>query len=525
MDNFEIIVLLISVSTLLVGVAQKLHIPYPIALVIGGLAIGFIPRLEGFTVDPYLILVIVLPPILYYGAYQLPFREFIQNWKDIFSLALGLVIVTTLVVGVVVKWLIPDFSWPLAFALGAIVSPPDAIASTSILRRFAISNHTLTILEGESLVNDASALVFYRIAVFAIFSGTFSLLDASISFVIMSTGGVAVGVITGLVMQYFSHRYLAPVVGVLFSFTIPYSTYFLADSLGLSGVLAVVVNGLIGARMLVVHPSPQRRVFGITVWDVFIIMLNCFVFVLIGMQLGAVTKYMSYMRLAEYFLDGCAITLVMIVVRFIWVYLNRAIAYWYTKYYRKRSCPHAHLMLREATVIGWSGMRGIVSLVAALGLPLAHANGMPLVHRHEAVYITFIVIMLTLLLPGLTLPQLLHFLNIRHLSDTESASKVRQILVSAAEEEIDRLHDQQAISDDEVSILTSYIKARHRVMDSYSLTGPHNSLELARIKVIGAQRQKLIELWRNAEVDDRLIRRMERELDVEESYATRAEIT
>ncbi len=525
MSYFEIIVLLVSICTLLVAIAQRLQIPYPLVLVLGGVVIGFLPDTQPFFFEPHLTLVIVLPPILYYGAYQLPLREVMQHWKEISSLSFGLVIATTVIVAIVIKWLQPEFSWALAFAVGAIVSPPDAVAAMAVLKRFAIHHRTLTILEGESLLNDASALVLYRLALVAILSGTFSFLEAVGLFFEICIGGIAVGIIAGFVMQHFSRRYLDAVVGVLFSFTIPYTTYIIADSLGFSGVLAVVVSGLIGARIQMTNPSPQRRLFGLAVWDVFIIVLNCLVFVLIGTQLGVVTDNMSYSQLAEYCMNGAVLTAVMITIRLVWVYSKGAVNLFHWRSLHQDTKAHAQQLLREATIVGWSGMRGIVSLVAALGLPFTLPNGEPLTGRHEAVYIIFVVIMLTLLIPALTLPKLLAYLKVRHLPDMASASKIRALLVLAAEQEINHLFQEKAIDEDQVSFLNTYFKARHRVLDSSCMLNEAYSLELARIKVIGAQRRKLIELWRNGDVDDRLIRRLERELDVEESHAARAEIT
>jgi len=377
MDNFQIFIMLMFSAALLVGIAQKIHMPYPIALVIGGTAIGFIPTQHVISFDPSLILVIVLPPILYYAAFGISFREFKRNWRDILSLSLGLVVFTTLVIGVIFKWIFPEFPWALAFAFGAIVSPPDAVAATTILKRFAISNRLLTILEGESLVNDASALVLYRLAVVALLSGVFSFSEASIVFVRTVSGGIGVGLVLGYILQNFSRCYLEPVVGVVFSFSIPYITYILADALGVSGVLAVVVNGLVGSKVLIRHYSSLRRILGYAAWDIFIILMNCFVFILIGLQLRTLTSMMTMRQMVQYTEYAFLITFAMITVRLIWVYAKSGVAYIRAKY-KPKSVDRCPQILREAALVGWSGMRGIVSLTAALALPLALPNGMPL---------------------------------------------------------------------------------------------------------------------------------------------------
>lgn len=523
MSTFEIIIILMAFGTLLVGIAQRLHMPYPIALVIGGGILGFTPGFTGFAFHPQLILVVTLPPILYYGAFHIPIREFKRNWMDICSLALGLVIATTLAIGVLFKWLFPELPWALAFAVGAVVSPPDAAAATTILRRFAISHRTLIILEGESLVNDASALVLYKMAVVALLSGVFSLADASMAFVIMTGGGLFFGFVMGLMMQYFSRRYLEPIVGVLFSLTVPYITYIMADAIGVSGVLAVVVNGLIGAHLLVSQQSSLRRVLGVPAWDILIILLNCFVFILLGMQLGAVTDNMTYEHMARYTGYGALITLLMTVVRFGWVFFRRGMAYLSVRHEHKRSA-HANTMLRDATIMGWSGMRGIVSLIAALALPTELLDGSPLLGRQEAVYIIFVVIMFTLLIPGLTLPILLRYLGVNQNTQTEDRTHIRAVLSMVADEELHRLHEEEKLTDEEEGFLVGYFSARHRVLDFASGGPVGHKLEMARVQVIQAQREKLVQLWKIGEVDDRLVRTVERELDVEEAHTIRAEI-
>ena len=262
MDNLPTIFFLLFSAILVVGGAQKFHLPYPIALVIGGAALGFIPGLHTIDFNPHVLLTLILPPILYYAAFGIAFREFQKNWRAIFSLALGLVVATTCIVGLIFKWMFPAYSWALAFTFGAIIAPPDAIAATTILRRFNISSRLITLLEGESLVNDAAALILYKLALTALFSGTFSLVEGGIEFVQIVCGGIIVGFILGILFQFFSKCYLEPTLGVVFSFIIPYITYIVANALEVSGVLAVVVNGLVGARVLIKHHSSLRRVLG-----------------------------------------------------------------------------------------------------------------------------------------------------------------------------------------------------------------------------------------------------------------------
>lgn len=523
--TMQTIVLLMFAATILVGIAQKLRIPYPIALVLGGAAISFLPPAQQpITYDPNLLLVIVLPPIIYSAAFGIAFREFTRNWRTIFSLALGLVVVTTVVIGVLFKWLFPDYPWALAFAFGAIVSPPDAAAATAVLKRFQISSRLLTILEGESLVNDATALVLYRLAVIAILSGTFSLAEGAFEFVKIGSGGIALGVVLGFAIQKFSSRYLEPVVGVVFSFIIPYITFIFANYLGVSGVLAVVTVGLIGSRVIHSHHSSLRRVLGYATWDIFVILMNCFVFILIGLQMHTLVQEMSNAEIIRYVGYAVLITAVMLMVRMAWVYAQKG-----PDYLRALGNPHPNRacsqVLKEAGVIGWSGMRGIVSLTAALALPFVLPDGTPLEGREIAIFMTFMVILITLLLPGLTLPSLIHWLKIDHAAPHFGVHRVAKQLGKVAQDTLDELQAAQTINEEEYNFLHTYFLLQRLIltMSSHTHKKLHN-LETARHKVIHAQRAHLLEMWNQQQIDDVLLTHLEQQLDVEETHIARAEL-
>lgn len=524
MESLQTIFMLLFAAVLLVGVAQKLHIPYPIALVLGGTAIGFMPGLHAIYFEPNLILLTVLPPILYYAAFGTAFREFQQNWRDIFSLALGLVLFTTIVIGIIFKWMFPEFSWALAFAFGAIISPPDAIAATAILKRFAIHARLVSLLEGESLVNDASAIVLYKLAVIAILMGSFSAVQGGMDFIKIVFGGIFVGFVSGFLFQMFSKHYLEPVLGVVFSFTIPYITYMAADFLGVSGVLAVVVNGLIGSRILLTHQSSLRRVLGYATWDIFIILLNCFVFILIGLQLKTITSGMTMKQMALYTGYAFLITIAMIVVRMVWVYSKSGIAY--IKALRSPDssalCPQ---ILRDAAVIGWSGMRGIVSLAVAIALPLTLPSGLPLEGRNEVIFITFVVILLTLVIPGFSLPALIRWLKIQRHTRKYDEQKIRQQLAKVSEEKLHHLLHSKIINQMEFDFLHEYFTSQHRVFEMYhQAEHKMHNFESARLKVIQSQRKKVFQMWQEQEIDDKLLIHLENELDMIEVHIARAEL-
>lgn len=522
-DNFQIITILMFAAVILVGIAQKIRIPYPLILLAGGAAIGFFPN-QNIVFDPNLILVIVLPPILYYAAFEISFREFKSHWKEIISLALGLVLLTTLVVGLIFKWLFPELPWALAFAFGAIISPPDAVAATTILKRFSISTRLLTILEGESLINDASALVLYKLAIVALLSGSFSLFEGGFEFVKTVSGGILVGIVLGYLFQRFSRHYLEPVVGVIFSFTIPYITYIIANTLEVSGVLAVVVNGLIGSQILLRHHSSLRRILGYAAWDIFIILMNCFVFILIGLQLRTLTSFMTLKQMIIYSGYACLITFAMIAIRLLWVYSKNSLDY-FKALHRSHAATRCPEILRESAIIGWSGMRGIVSLTAALALPYAHQNGLLIEGRNEVVFLTFIVILLTLLLPGLTLPLLICRLNIQDQSNHYNTLKIRKQLKEVAEKTIQQMLVSKEISDQDSHFLKEYFTLQVRVLEV--TTSPHSKLqrlETARSVVIQEQRKELFKIWEKLEIDDKILSQLEHELDLEETHFARAKL-
>ena len=295
MELLQITLLLSACAVALCWAARHFNFPYPIALVIGGGLLGFVPLVPQLPFDPELILVLVLPPILYQAAMLTSWRDFALSIRTISLLAIGLVVVTTLAVGVALKLLIPDIPWAAAFAFGAIVSPPDAVAATSVLSRMNIPRRVVTVLEGESLVNDAAALVLYKFAVAAVLTGTFSLLDASVQFAGVALGGIALGIFTGLVF-IIVHRRLGDVfIEVLTALLVPYVAYAVAESLHASGVLAVVAAGLVRGRHAPVLVSAEMRILSRSMWNVMVFLLNMLVFALIGMQLsGSVARLEQY---------------------------------------------------------------------------------------------------------------------------------------------------------------------------------------------------------------------------------------
>jgi CPA1 family monovalent cation:H+ antiporter len=516
MSLLEVILFLMLNAVVLGWIARRLRFPYPIALVIGGGALGFVPKLPEFPFDPQFILVLVLPPILYQAALLTSWRDFKANIRPISLLAVGLVVVTTLAVGGTLKVLVPGMPWAAAFALGAIVSPPDAVAATAILSRLNIPRRVVTVLEGESLVNDASGLVLYKFAIAAVLTGAFSLLDAGAQFVVVSIGGVAIGV--GMALLFvFVHRHLGDVfIEVLTTLSVPYLAYIFAESLHTSGVLAVVAAGLVRGRYAPEIVSAEMRIVARSAWNLLVFMLNSLVFILIGIQLSNITGRLTDYSVAQLVLDGALVSTVAILVRFGWVYLAiygpRMLG---ERFRRQPAQPEA-----EVFIMGWCGMRGIVSLAAALALPLTLDNGEPFPHRDLIIFLTFVVIAVTLVLQGLTLAPLIRKLNVgADWSGHEEEHRAKLALTKAAMAAIDQAARSGQIPDAVAERIRAEFaeKVTVGVAAGEVLHARTDPARLLRRAAIEAERRELIRIWRENLISDEVLHQLEEDLDYQES--------
>lgn len=521
MDEVNSFVFLMFLAILLVGLAQRINVAYPIALVIGGSFFGFLPGIVPFKFNPHHLLTIVLPPILFYASYNISIKDFKLYFNDVFSVAVGLVIATTLLVAFLLKWIMPEVSWGLAFAFGALISPPDAVAATTTLKQFSLGTRLRTILEGESLVNDATALVIYRFAVIALLTGSFSYADAAFDAFYVVGAGLAIGLICGYILNKIS-SYLSPALSAVYSFIIPYLTYCLADSVEASGVIAVVACGLVGARMLMTHFAPLTRVLAWTSWDILIILLNCYIFILIGLEMRHVIEKMS---VEEIFINagyGLLFTLAIVLMRYIWIYTRRLL--WH---FKVRGDPKllkkSKTYFLHAIVSGWAGMRGIVSLTAALALPVVLADGTPVVGRDTVLFLTFEIIFLTLVVPGLTLPWLIKWLKIKPVRTHDAMPEIRKQLSQIATEEIDRMHRDKEIEDHERDLLHNYFGSRHKIMEIVYVSEDHQ-VEQARHKVLHKQRDQLVTMWLSEEVNEEVMNDLISELDIEDAHLVRGQL-
>jgi Na+/H+ antiporter len=511
----ELLLALLVVVALLVTISRRIHVPYPVLLLLGGLVVGLLPGIPRFELDPEIVFLVVLPPILYVSAFLTPIRDFRSNLKNISSLAVGLVAVSAGVVAVMAMAFVPGMSWPLAAALGAIVSPPDAVAASAIAQRLAVPRRVVSILEGESLLNDATALTIYRAAVGAAAAvATVSVIGSLASFVFVALGGILVGLAVGWITAFVRTKLDDTPVEITVSLLTPYAAYLPAEALGVSGVLAAVTAGLFLGRRSSQIMGSEARLAGRAVWESLVFLLNGVVFLAIGLQISSIARAMDRTTVLQLAAVGLLVSVALIAVRALWVFgmsLRDLL-----KKDRRR------IRVRESVVLSWAGMRGVVSLAAALALPVAlPGNALPL--RDAIIIITFTVILVTLVGQGLTLPLVIRALRLGGDADEgHEESHARQELIDEALRRIDDLEkkwpDHKPLID---QLRTSYQHRAEHEEQLHEAPGNEAEQELVehrqiRSDVIDAQRDALLAMRDRGAIDDDVLRSIERELDLEE---------
>jgi CPA1 family monovalent cation:H+ antiporter len=523
MGAAEIFVGLLLTVAVLALVARKLTIPYPILFVIGGLVLGLIPKLPKIRLEPDLVFLFFLPPLLFPAALFTSWRDFRENLRPISLLAVGLVLFTT----VAVAWLAHYFmGLPLAagFVLGAIISPPDAIAATAIAEHLKVPRRIVTILEGESLVNDATALVAYRFAVVAVVTGSFSLPNASLQFLLASGGGLGLGLGIGWLAEQFHRRVDDAPIEITVSLLTPFVAYLLAEHLGVSGVLAVVTAGLYLGRRMPELLNFKTRLQGGPVWEMVEFLLNGFVFILIGLQLpevlGALSSHaIPFPRLAWY---ACLISLAVILIRILWVfpatYLPRLIF--------KKLCRHDHFpKWQHVAVISWTGMRGVVSLAAALALPLTTRDGQAFPGRDLILFLTFVVILVTLVVQGLSLPPLIRWLGIKDDGSMEKEERTARLKANqAALAQLKTIEERDPAKADALQRLRveyedHILQVEGAEPQSAGTPLRRFSSEYERLSRVALlqERQTILELRNESVINDEVLRRIQRDIDLAEA--------
>lgn len=517
MTLIELLVGLLLCSVALAWVARQLHVPYAIALVIGGFAVSFVPELPRIKLDPELILAVFLPPVLYQAALFTSWRDFKRLSRPIATLAIGLVIATTAAVGVMMHWLVPGLPWAAAFALGAIISPPDAVAATAILGPLRMPRSLVAVLEGESLVNDASGLVLYKIAVAAVVTGVFTWHGKIIEFLWIGVGGVVLGVLLGRLFVEIQRRLGDTMVEVLFALTLPYTAYLVAEGLGVSGVLAVVAAGLVRARYTADIISPATRLLTLNLWNVIVFLFNSLIFIMIGLELPSVIAGLTHIPTGRLVLYAAAVVGTALAVRLFWVFPLASLSVLPLRMFERhyRSPPW-----QAKVVVGWCGMRGIVSMAAALALPHVTAHGAAFPERQLLIFLTFATIASTLLLQGLTLAPLIRWLKIAKDTGPEEEERQARIQMShAALAEINRRAAEGNLDEESIRTLRALYSTRLEHIDppqDSSIERPPDMTAL-QIEALRAERRQLLKLWREGTVGDDTRRSLERELDLEDA--------
>jgi CPA1 family monovalent cation:H+ antiporter len=517
----ELILILLVVAAALAVAAERLKVPYPILLVVGGLALAFIPGLPQVHIDPEMVLLLFLPPLLFAAAWFTSWRDFAANRRPIALLAVGLVVVTTTAVAWVAHAVVPGMSWPVAFVLGAIVSPPDAVAATAVTQRLKVPRRIVTILEGESLVNDATGLVAYRFALAAVATGHFSLAHAAGRFAVVAAGGVAVGLAVGWLAAQIHRRMEDFQLETVITLLTPYAAYIPAEHLGVSGVLATVAaGGYLGWR----NPellSALTRFRGRGVWSVLLLLFNGLVFILIGLQLASIRALKYDIPWGRLILDAVAVSAVAIVARLLYVPIG---TYGPRLLSRKLRARDPTPPWQAVALIGWTGMRGIVSLALALALPLTLPDGQPFPHRATVVVLSFAVILATLLLQGLTLPGLIRLLRLK--DDGADLREERQALLHASEAAVKRLTEI-----DQTSIINPQLLERVRLPYEQRLErlteqtredpecrlteGEGTAFRRLRGEALAAERKAVVELRNHGKISEEVLHKVQEALDLE----------
>jgi CPA1 family monovalent cation:H+ antiporter len=526
MNNLGIILIIFGILLALQAIADKIRLPNAVLLVIVGVSLWFIPGLPSIELNPEVVFLLFLPPILYDAASHTSWHDFKAEIRPISTLAITLVFLTTTAVAIACYYTIPGFTWPLAFVLGAIVSPPDAVAATSIIKGMGLNKKVLTILEGESLVNDASALIAYRFAIAAIGTGSFIFLDAGIEFLVLLMGGIAVGLVIGFIFIII-HKIIPnnSIIGTSLTLLTPFVAYLTAEHWHTSGVLAVVSTGLMISWRSSEIFSYETRIRNSAVWDTVIFLLNGFIFIIIGLNLPSIFNDLNGYSMDDLIFYGALVAGVTISVRILWVF---GASYSLFKRNNKHS-PDEGDNWKNMLIVAWTGTRGVVSLATALALPLTLSNGAEFPQRSLILFLAFVVIFVTLVVQGLSLPVLIKILNVKSHGHAEEERDLRLLMatnvVSFIEHELsDTINEQIRMQVKRpFSEITRTLsrEMKNDFQGSRVIYPEGSSLVDAKKEIHQFQRQLLINFHKGGTFNQSIIRRLEQELDYEELQLNR----
>jgi CPA1 family monovalent cation:H+ antiporter len=503
--------------------ARRLQTPYPIVLVIAGLALSVVPGTPRIELNPDVVFYVVLPPLLYAAAWITPWREFSHNLVSIISLACGLVSFTIIGVALAAQWLLPDFDWRLGVILGAVVAPTDPIAATAIATRIGLPRRIVDLLEGESLVNDATGLLAVEFGVALAMGGdapTFG--TGLLRFAYLVVGGLAIGGAVAFVVDWIERQIDDGPIEITISLMVPYAAYVGAESIHASGVLAVVMCGLLLSRRSAEFFSPAVRLQIYAVWSAIVFILNGVVFVLIGLQLSGIVRALSGMSLPRLVAEGALFSVLVIGLRLIWVQPGARMSYFIRHRFLHQTEPRPPW--RELFVLGWSGMRGVVSLAAAMALPVLLPGGAPFPQRNLIVFLTFSVVVTTLVVQGLTLPSLSRAFGLT--GETGVACEAQEAHQTALQAALSHLEEARgrdrpeyaAVYDDLAQHYREQLDALTRTTDGNADTPlQYNKSRALYHELLRVQRSTLLRLRREERINDEVLRELERDLDLQEA--------
>jgi monovalent cation/hydrogen antiporter len=517
----QTIFFMLAVLAAVAVAAKRLNVAPSILLVVAGIGVAFIPGLPKVRLAPELVLLVILPPLIYSAGVAMSWREFRFNLRPIALLAFGCVVFTTCVVAAAAHYVL-NFDWATGFLLGAIIAPPDVVAPLAIARRLGLPRRLMVVLEGEGLANDATALILYRFAVVAITAGTFSAPQAAGTFIAIVVGEIAYGIAVGWLSLHLRQWAREPRVEITLSLMTPYLAYWVPEHLGGSGVLATVACGLYvswnGPRLI----PPATRLQGIFFWDLFVYLIEGLVFLLTGLQARALIEGAHIFTLRELLVAAVLTTVITIAARFIWVFPATYIPRWISPALAKRDPAPSW---QGPFLLSFTGVRGVVSLAAALAIPYALANGQPFPHREMIQYVTFGVIIFTLVGQGLMLPAVVRWLGLTKLGKQERKDEIKHELHArqAALKEVTKRLEKAIKNSDLPTEMIEHLRTRNQsrlqILPTNLTEGLDHMRQTAVLKkaLIDAEREFIYQLLRDGKITDEARRRIEYELDLEEA--------
>ncbi len=522
-QGVELVFLLLLFFVVAFGaMARKLQIPYPIVMVIGGGLLALVPGIPRVELNPDLIFFVILPPLLYAAAWVTSWREFSRNIVNILLLAVGLVFFTVAGVAIGAPYLLSGFDWKLGLVLGAIVAPTDALAATTIAERIGLPKRISDVLEGESLVNDATGLLALEFGLALVVRGqTLTVAEGVVRLLYLIVVGVGLGLVTGLIVDWIERRIDHGPIEIAISILTPYAAYLSAETAHASGVLAVVTCGLLLSRRSSDFFSPGVRLQAWSVWEALDFILNGIVFVLIGLQLRTVLTEITGFHAKSIIISGALFSALLIALRIIWVYPGAHLAY---RIRCRINQPMAKPTKASIAVVGWTGMRGVIALAAAMALPHTLADGSPFPHRNLIIFLAFSVILVTLVLQGLTLPQFVRWLGLaetpgRNQEEEEARREMLQAALAYLEK--NRIQDEDQFAELYADITGHYqqqLEALDEVDgDGHYTNGMHQRMTDISRDLLRIERQTAVRLRNEGRINDETLRDLEYELDLREA--------